>query len=121
MQAILDFSQELDVPLLDRVVQVMYTTAGAEVRQAALHERIVQCLTLLSLLLPLQQQEAQRTLTQFQEHPDAWQRVPAILETSTNLQAKVGPLPHTESSRDLMGLRLMLRLPLSLSTLPCKS
>lgn len=31
MQAILDFSQELDVPTLDRVVQVMYTTAGAEV------------------------------------------------------------------------------------------
>lgn len=31
MQAILDFSQELDVSTLDRVVQVMYTTAGAEV------------------------------------------------------------------------------------------
>lgn len=31
MQAILDFSQELDVPTLDRVVQVMYTTSGAEV------------------------------------------------------------------------------------------
>lgn len=31
MQAILDFSQDLDVPTFDRVVQVMYTTAGADV------------------------------------------------------------------------------------------
>jgi hypothetical protein len=35
MQAILDFSQELDVSTLDRVVQVMYTTAGAEVSSSA--------------------------------------------------------------------------------------
>ena len=65
MERILDFSQELDVSVLDQVVQVMYTSSGA------------------------QQQEAQRTLTQFQENPDAWQRVPAILETATNIQSKV--------------------------------
>ena len=28
-------------------------------------------------------------LTQFQEHPEAWQRVPGILETATNIQSKV--------------------------------
>lgn len=64
MERILDFSQELDVPTLDQVVQVMYTTSGA------------------------QQQEAQKVLTQFQEHPEAWQRVPGILETATNIQSK---------------------------------
>lgn len=37
----------------------------------------------------MQQQMAQRTLTQFQEHPDAWTRVDAILETSSVPQTKV--------------------------------
>lgn len=32
---------------------------------------------------------AQQILTQFQEHPDAWQRVPAILQTANNPQTKV--------------------------------
>ncbi|WVQ95132.1 hypothetical protein IAU59_002226 [Kwoniella sp. CBS 9459] len=64
MEAILDFSQDLDVNVLDQVVQVMYTSSGE------------------------QQQTAQRVLTQFQEHPDSWQRVPAILETSSNLNTK---------------------------------
>jgi len=90
MQAILDFSQELDVPTLDRVVQVMYTTAGAEVSWAVLSVVLLIVGAQLTPVVSLpQQQEAQRTLTQFQEHPEAWQRVPAILETSTNLQAKV--------------------------------
>lgn len=35
-----------------------------------------------------QQQQASTVLAQFQEHPDAWQRVPAILETSGNAQTK---------------------------------
>lgn len=35
-----------------------------------------------------QQQQASTILAQFQEHPDAWQRVPAILETSSNTQTK---------------------------------
>jgi len=35
-----------------------------------------------------QQQQAQTVLTQFQDHPDAWQRVPEILERSGNTQTK---------------------------------
>ena len=47
-----------------------------------------------SLLRPLiswlqQQQLAQQILTQFQEHPDAWTRVPEILERSSYPQTKV--------------------------------
>ncbi|PWN46897.1 putative CRM1-nuclear export factor, exportin [Violaceomyces palustris] len=64
MEAILDFSQDLDIGLLDRVVGAMYTGAGAD------------------------QKMAQQTLAQFQEHPDAWQRVPAILQQSTSSQTK---------------------------------
>ncbi|BGP74319.1 Karyopherin transporter [Rhodotorula toruloides] len=64
MRAILDFSQPLDVGLLDQVAQVMLTGAGT------------------------QQQQASTVLAQFQENPEAWQRVPAILETSSNTQTK---------------------------------
>lgn len=44
----------------------------------------------LTTLCPvvLQQQQAQTVLTQFQDHTDAWQRVPAILEQSTSPQTK---------------------------------
>jgi hypothetical protein len=37
----------------------------------------------------IQQQMAQQVLTQFQDHPDAWTRVPDILEGSAFPQAKV--------------------------------
>jgi exportin-1 len=37
----------------------------------------------------LQQQLAQQVLTRFQEHPDAWTRVPDILEHSSFPQSKV--------------------------------
>lgn len=37
----------------------------------------------------MQQQLAQQVLNQFQEHPDAWTRVPDILERSSFPQAKV--------------------------------
>lgn len=37
----------------------------------------------------LQQQQAQQVLTQFQENPDSWTRVPDILEHSSFPQAKV--------------------------------
>ncbi|GJN94744.1 hypothetical protein Rhopal_007836-T1 [Rhodotorula paludigena] len=63
-QAILDFTQPLDVALLDQVAQVFLSGGGP------------------------QQQQASTVLAQFQEHPDAWQRVPAILETSQNTQTK---------------------------------
>ncbi|KAN0064829.1 Karyopherin transporter [Thecaphora frezii] len=64
MEAILDFSQDLDIGLLDRVVGAMYTGVGPD------------------------QKMAQQTLAQFQEHPDAWQRVPAILQQSGSSQTK---------------------------------
>ncbi|RSH81644.1 Karyopherin transporter [Apiotrichum porosum] len=64
MEALLDFTKDIDVGLLDQVVQTFYTGAGAT------------------------QQQAQQVLTQFQENPDSWQRVPHILETSTNVNTK---------------------------------
>jgi len=64
MEAILDFSQDVDVPLLDRVINAFFSGSGAE------------------------QQAAQKVLTQFQEHPDAWQRVPKILSESSSSQTK---------------------------------
>lgn len=36
-----------------------------------------------------QQQMAQHVLTQFEEHPDAWTRVPDVLERSSFPQSKV--------------------------------
>ena len=45
----------------------------------------------------MQQQQAQQVLTQFQENPDAWQRVPAILEVSANVNTKVCICRHNNS------------------------
>jgi exportin-1 len=45
----------------------------------------------------LQQQTAQRVLTRFQEHQDAWQRVPAILEASQNINTKVRHVANSPS------------------------
>ncbi|KAK7015002.1 CRM1 C terminal-domain-containing protein [Favolaschia claudopus] len=64
METLLDFSRDFDVSLMDKVTMAFYRGTGAE------------------------QQAAQQVLTQFQEHPDAWTRVPAILEQSTFPQAK---------------------------------
>ncbi|KAG8705419.1 Karyopherin transporter [Ceratobasidium sp. 395] len=64
MEAILDFSQDLDVGLFDRVVNAFYMGSGQE------------------------QKQAQAVLTQFQEYPDSWQRVPIILETASSMQSK---------------------------------
>lgn len=65
MEAILDFSREpFDVELLDRVVMAFYSGVGAE------------------------QQQAQRVLTQFEEHAESWSRVPDILERSSFQQSK---------------------------------
>ncbi|ORY88611.1 CRM1 C terminal-domain-containing protein [Leucosporidium creatinivorum] len=64
MEAILNFAAPLDVGLLDQVAQVFLGGSGAE------------------------QAQAQTVLTQFQEHPDAWQKVPEILERSGNPQTK---------------------------------
>ncbi|KAF8652764.1 hypothetical protein AX16_004260 [Volvariella volvacea WC 439] len=64
MEALLDFSKEFDVGLMDRVVMAFYTGSGND------------------------QQLAQQVLTQFQEHPDAWIRVPDIMERSSYPQTK---------------------------------
>lgn len=64
MEVILDFSQDLDIGLLDNVVAAMYTGTGDT------------------------QRLAQQVLAQFQEHPDAWQRVPAVLQQSSSSQSK---------------------------------
>ncbi|KAG8925963.1 Karyopherin transporter [Tulasnella sp. 419] len=64
MEKLLDWSSPLDIALLDNVVNTFYTGSGPN--QAA----------------------AQAILTQFQEHPDAWQRVPEIMEQSSNQQSK---------------------------------
>ncbi|KAF9918887.1 Karyopherin transporter [Lobosporangium transversale] len=64
MEAILDFNRELDIDLLDRVVRTMYNSTGAEHKLA------------------------QQVLTQFQENPDSWRRVDAILDNSKDPQTK---------------------------------
>ncbi|KAF9977031.1 Karyopherin transporter [Actinomortierella ambigua] len=64
MEAVLDFNRELDIDLLDRVVNAFYTSTGPD------------------------HQLAQQILTQFQDHPDAWRRVDAILERSKVSQTK---------------------------------
>ncbi|KAF9246482.1 CRM1 C terminal-domain-containing protein [Melanogaster broomeanus] len=64
MEGLLDFSKEFDVSLLDKVAMALYTGRGQE------------------------QQMAQQVLTQFEEHPDAWTRVPDIMERSTFQQSK---------------------------------
>lgn len=79
--------------LLDQVVQAFYTGAGEQVSPS-----LASCLHQSSPAVCVRpradhtkQQTAQRVLTQFQESQDAWQRVPAVLETSQNLNTKVGP------------------------------
>ena len=65
-------------------MNALYTTTGAQVSRG---------LSPNHFLRPFpadeQQQQAQRVLAQFQEHPDAWQRVPPILETSSSQNTKV--------------------------------
>uniref|UniRef100_A0A0K8SDD3 Exportin-1 n=1 Tax=Lygus hesperus TaxID=30085 RepID=A0A0K8SDD3_LYGHE len=61
---LLDFNQKLDVNLLDNIVGCMYTGMGE------------------------QQRIAQEVLTNLKEHPDAWTRVDAILEYSSNQETK---------------------------------
>lgn len=64
METLLDFSSELDVSALDQVAALMYTGTGSD------------------------QKQAQDLLRQFQDHPDAWQRVPAIISQSSRNESK---------------------------------
>lgn len=61
---LLDFSQRLDIGLLDNIVGCLYTSKGDQLRLA------------------------QDVLTTLKEHPDAWTRVDSILEFSQNQQTK---------------------------------
>ncbi|XP_064490113.1 exportin-1-like [Ornithodoros turicata] len=70
---LLDFSQKLDINLLDNVVCCMYTGEGA------------------------QQRLAQEVLTTLKEHPEAWTRVDTILEFSKNQQTKYYALQILEN------------------------
>lgn len=64
MDTLLDFSRDLDVSALDQVAALMYGGVGND------------------------QKQAQDVLRQFQDHPDAWQRVPAIIATSSRNESK---------------------------------
>ncbi|CAD6626116.1 HN1_G0035290.mRNA.1.CDS.1 [Saccharomyces cerevisiae] len=64
MEEILDFSNDLDIALLDQVVSTFYQGSG------------------------VQQKQAQEILTKFQDNPDAWQKADQILQFSTNPQSK---------------------------------
>lgn len=61
---LLDFSQKLDIGLLDNIVGSVYVSQGEQLRLA------------------------QDVLTTLKEHPDAWTRVDSILEYSSNQQTK---------------------------------
>ncbi|KAJ2451163.1 Karyopherin transporter [Coemansia sp. RSA 2336] len=64
MEAILDFNQELDVGLFDRVVETLFSGKGNE------------------------QKMAQQVLTQFTDHEMSWARADRILTESNSLQSK---------------------------------
>jgi exportin-1 len=64
MEQLLNFDVPLDIKLLDQVVECFYRAQGP------------------------QREQAQKVLTQFQEHPQAWTRVDAILEYSSSQPTK---------------------------------
>lgn len=64
MEAVLDFSKDLDIQLLDQIVDIFYKGSGEQHKQA------------------------QDVLTKFQNHPDSWQRADKILQFSNNPQTK---------------------------------
>lgn len=61
---LLDFTQKLDIGLLENIVGCLYNSQGEQLRLA------------------------QEILTTLKEHPDAWTRVDTILEFSDNQQTK---------------------------------
>lgn len=63
MDAILDFSRDLDLDLFDRVVDTFYKSGPDQLRALVV-------------------------LTQFQEHPESWKRADLILSSSRNPQSK---------------------------------
>lgn len=71
---LLDFSQKLDISLLDNVINSMYTGQGET------------------------QKRAGEILSNLKEHPDAWTRVDTILEFSQNQQTKYFALQILEKT-----------------------
>lgn len=100
---LLDFSQKLDINLLDNVVNSMHHDIGSQVSNAAAAacQRgsdsylsgavgiMFFCLFLTCCCVPLKQRVAQEVLTNLKDHPDAWTRVDTILEFSQNMKTKV--------------------------------
>eukprot|EP00128_Syssomonas_multiformis_P013135 Colp12_sorted_trinity150504_noHs@24728 len=64
MESLLDFSQKLDIDLLEQVVETMHNGTGP------------------------QQAYASNILTRMKENPDAWMRVDMILELSKRTNTK---------------------------------
>eukprot|EP00798_Chlamydomonas_sp_ICE-L_P000521 gene521-1934_t len=70
---LLDFSQPVDVPLLESTVELMYNSSGE------------------------QRAAAERLLLQFQEHPEAWSRVDGILNAASGQTTKFFALQILEN------------------------
>lgn len=66
METLLDFSKELDINLLDRVVGTFYDSGSSSVER----------------------KQAEEVLKQFQDHPDSWLRVAPILQGAQHSQSK---------------------------------
>ncbi|CAN6641946.1 exportin-1 [Trichomonascus vanleenenianus] len=66
MEELLDFSKDLDINLLDRIVGVFYSGTGS----------------------PAERKNADEVLKKFQEHPDAWTRADKILQESSDPNSK---------------------------------
>lgn len=81
---------------MDKVVIAFYTGGGAEVN-LTLRDCANRLISNLKTSY-VQQTMAQQILTQFQEHPDSWARVPDILERSSFPQTKAG-IPWQSWSR----------------------
>jgi exportin-1 len=82
----------LDIALLDATVNAFYGAGSSEevcccwAAAAAREPRIAAATT--DIVVAAQRITAEAVLKRVQEHPDAWTRVDAILEQSTNPQAK---------------------------------
>lgn len=94
---LLDFTQKLDITLLDSVVSCFYMAQGPQVHTYfpfilwLYHVQILEMAVWLTDYFSLHQQRmADQILTQLKQHPDAWTRVDTILEFSNNQQTKVG-------------------------------
>jgi exportin-1 len=77
METLLNFDVPLDVNVLDRIMQLLYSGNDSEVCVPC----ILRC---CDSPLIVQRNQAQVILTQFKEHPSSWTRVDTILEHSQN-------------------------------------